>query len=55
MISPREEKLRITYQAINGDDTVNIDHLVWIIAKLEDRIKDLEDVIVSMQETTKRP
>ena len=50
MIDPNEQKINQTRQVIKGIDTVSLDRLVWVIAKLEDRITDLENVIISMQE-----
>jgi hypothetical protein len=51
-LNPEKEKTDEMNQFISGTDSVNIKNLVWALGKLEERITNLETVILSMQNET---
>lgn len=51
-LNPDEEKCKKMFNFIRGTDGVDLNHLIWALGKLEERIYHLEEVILSMQEET---
>jgi hypothetical protein len=49
-LNPDEEKCKKMFDFVKGQDSVNLNNLIWALGKLEERIFHLEQVIISIQE-----